>query len=68
MTTKEIKIRSCVSGIMSESRAYIDYINGFGNECAYTDRMIESIITLAVKLARQTDNINLLDDKTKKGE
>ena len=46
---KDIKIKNLVNRIKIDCNEYLDYINMY-NECAYTDRMIENIISNLNKL------------------
>ena len=57
---KDIKIKNLVNRIKIDCNEYLDYINMY-NECAYTDRMIENIISNLNKLKVISDT----KDKTK---
>lgn len=45
------KVRDIVNAIRNESTAYTNYVTQLGNECAYTDSMLENIVRLAEELA-----------------
>lgn len=47
-----MKTKTIVKKINQISNNYLDYVEGVGNECAYTDRMIEAIIDEAKKLEK----------------
>ena len=47
-----MKTKNIVKKINQISNNYLDYVDGVGNECAYTDRMIEAIIDEAKKLEK----------------
>lgn len=32
---------------------YLDYVNSYGNECAYTDRIVEEIIKTSKKIEKE---------------
>lgn len=49
---KKAKMEPIVRRIHKISTDYVDYLNAIGNECAYTDRMIEAIIEEAKKLEK----------------
>lgn len=49
------KIKSLINKIKYECNDYLDYVNNY-NECAYSDRKIEDIITNLKKLERLHDN------------
>lgn len=60
----EKSARDLVNAIRNESTAYTNYVSTIGNECAYTDSVIENIIRLAAQLANKTDNVDIIDRET----
>lgn len=46
------KIKTLITSIQQDTQAYSDYVNTFGNTCAYTDRMVESIIKNSKELEK----------------
>lgn len=49
-----------IEKIINECKQYLNYLNNFGNECAYTDRMIENIIHYTIQLAQTSGNIEFI--------
>lgn len=49
------KIEKLVSDIRKESDEFLTMIKSIGNQCAYTDRMIERIISLSDELKKAYD-------------
>lgn len=51
-TNIEKKITKFIKKIEDECKEFIKYEETFGNQCAYTDRMVENIIEFAGKLEK----------------
>lgn len=65
------KIKNLIRKIRNECNEYLDYINKY-NECAYSDRMIENIISNLNKLKvihnSRFESNNIKNYKNKKGQ
>ena len=57
---KSKQIRDDINKLQKLSSEYNSLVTEFGNECAYTDSIIESIILTSVKLAVITNNEHLI--------
>lgn len=44
------KLRELMASIHTKTKEFIDYVNQIGNQCAYTDRLIEDVIQQSKEL------------------
>ena len=44
------KLRELMASIHTKTKEFIDYVNKIGNQCAYTDRLIEDVIQQSKEL------------------
>lgn len=44
------KLRELIASIHTKTKEFIDYVNQIGNQCAYTDRLIEDVIQQSKEL------------------
>ena len=51
---------SIVKKIQAICNEYEEYINTFGNECAYSDRMLEDIVENSCELAKESGNNDII--------
>lgn len=64
-TTPRI-IKKDVQAIKSRCEQWLNYVSSIGNECAYSDRMIEEILVAAKKL--EVDFNKQFEENSKKEE
>lgn len=63
----DIKIKKTVASLSSKCNEYLAYVNSL-NECAYSDRMLESIINKAKQLEEYHYNRFENHNKSKKNK
>lgn len=53
---KDTKMKGLISAIYDTCEDFLNYVNGMGNQCAYTDRHIEEILDFAKELDKTYNN------------